>query len=123
MVRILRVNFRAGVAGELLPDFLTHARVRHCRVEGMPQAVKRETRARPQAFMGNFTLDARPLHNRHKPPAQAVLAACPPARKGRKQKRLADARPFQKLALQIRVQRDGDGLFCFAWGEADKLTL
>jgi hypothetical protein len=39
-MRVLRVHFRAGMAGQFLPEFLRDACIRHCRDETMPETVK-----------------------------------------------------------------------------------
>ena len=40
VMRVLRVHFRAGMAGQLLPEFLRDACICHCRDETMPETVK-----------------------------------------------------------------------------------
>ena len=42
----MRILFRAGMAGELLPNFLRNAGVRKCGVEAVAQGMKREARQR-----------------------------------------------------------------------------
>ncbi len=39
-MRVLRVHFRAGMAGQFLPEFLRDACIRHCRDETMPETMK-----------------------------------------------------------------------------------
>ena len=36
VMRVLRVHLRAGMTGQLLPEFLRDACIRHCRDETMP---------------------------------------------------------------------------------------
>ena len=40
VMRVLRVHLRAGMTGQLLPEFLCDASIGHCRDETMPQTVE-----------------------------------------------------------------------------------
>jgi len=64
-MRVLRVHFRTGMAGELLSDFLRYSGVCHRRIEAMPQGMKREVgQFSAAACFRSFTLNLRLLHDR-----------------------------------------------------------
>jgi hypothetical protein len=83
-MRVMRILFRAGMAAELLPDFLRNAGVRKCGVEAVAQGMKREVRQRsPTARLYQFSFNPGFLQNRFKSTVRPNLPPVPfPTRDG-----------------------------------------
>ena len=123
-MRVLRILFRAGMAGELLPDFLRNVGVRKCGVEAVAQGMKREARQRsPTARLYQISFNPGFLQNRFKSTVRPNLPPVAFSDARRKHRRFAGAGILQQLSLKLRVHGNRDYLFRLARREPNNLVV